>query len=104
VTTQESDLPVLVIDGAAFSDFAGFTQGFSRLLDGYQWRGGLDAFNDILGGGFGTPGDRWTLRWLNSEVSRSALGPTLFAEIVELVRGNGPGYHHPDSGVLLELA
>jgi hypothetical protein len=81
---KKLDLPVLVMDGAAFSDFAGFTQVFSRLLDGYQWSGNLDAFNDILGGGFGTPDGRWTLRWLNSDVSRSSLGPTLFGDIVEV--------------------
>jgi hypothetical protein len=48
-------LPVLVIDGAHFSDLDGFTREFSRLLVNYTWRGNLDAFNDLLRGGFGTP-------------------------------------------------
>lgn len=68
------DLPVLVIDGAHFSDFDGFTREFSRLLCNYEWRGTLDAFNDLLRGGFGTPENGWVLRWLNSELSRTALG------------------------------
>lgn len=68
------DLPVLVIDGATFSDFEGFTWEFSRMFDDYTWRGHMDAFNDILHGGFGTPDGLWTLRWLNSGLSRSALG------------------------------
>jgi hypothetical protein len=62
------------MDGALFSDFEGFAREFTRLLDGYTWHGNLDAFNDILRGGFGTPEDGWILRWLNSELSRDALG------------------------------
>jgi hypothetical protein len=46
----------------------------SRLLCDYTWRGNLDAFNDILRGGFGTPENGWVLRWLDSESSRIALG------------------------------
>ena len=50
--TNESDhLPVLVIDGANFSDLDGFAREFSRLLRNYTWRGNLDGFNDLLRGG-----------------------------------------------------
>jgi hypothetical protein len=73
--SEPSDgLPVLVIDGGHFSDLDGFTREFSRLLVNYTWRGNLDAFNDLLRGGFGTPENGWMLRWFNSELSRSALG------------------------------
>jgi len=68
------DLPVLVIDGANFSDFDGFAREFSRLLRYYTWRGNLDAFNDLLRGEFGIPENGCVLRWLNSESSRAALG------------------------------
>jgi hypothetical protein len=68
------DLPVLVIDGAHFSDFDGFAREFSRPLCNCTWRGNLDAFNDLLREGFGTPENGWVLRWLNSESSRAALG------------------------------
>ncbi|HWD01664.1 MAG TPA: barstar family protein [Amycolatopsis sp.] len=74
MTSRGDDLPVLVIDGADFSDFAGFTREFSRFLDNYTWHGNLDAFNDVLRGGFGTPGSGWILRWLDSNASRVALG------------------------------
>jgi Barstar (barnase inhibitor) len=66
--------PVLVIDGSRFSDFAGFAVEFSRLLSDYTWRGNLDAFNDILRGGFGTPEGGFTLRWDHSDLSRVRLG------------------------------
>jgi hypothetical protein len=130
---------VLVIDGARFDDFEGFAREFSRLLDDYEWRGSLDAFNDILRGGFGTPEDSWVLMWCNSDRSRETLGytatikrlrglletchpsnresirhrieeaergvgPTLFDEILEIIRIHGPGGSEEDNGVLLELA
>jgi len=31
-----------------------------QLLRDYTWRRNLDAFNDILGGGFGTPDNGWS--------------------------------------------
>jgi hypothetical protein len=68
------ELPVLTIDGARFDDLAGFAREFSTLLDSHTWNGNLDAFNDILRGGFGTPEDGFVLRWLESERSRTALG------------------------------
>jgi RNAse (barnase) inhibitor barstar len=67
-------LPVLVIDGTRFSDLDGFAREFSRLLSGYTWRGNLDALNDVLRGGYGTPADGWVLKWVSSERSREALG------------------------------
>lgn len=138
MTGQSDDLPVLVIDGANFTDFDGFAAEFSRLLGNYTWRGNLDAFNDVLRGGFGTPEHGWVLRWLNSETSRVALGyaetirrlegllhtchpsqrsivqarigrahrgegPTLFDEIVDIIRIHGPGGRESEDGVLLEL-
>lgn len=66
--------PVRVIDGAAFDDFDGFVGEFNTLLCHHTWNGNLDAFNDILRGGFGTPETTWTLRWVDSERSRSVLG------------------------------
>lgn len=139
IMTNESDiLPVLVIDGAAFCDFDGFAREFSRLLRHHEWHGNLDAFNDILRGGFGTPKSGWVLRWLNSGLSRTALGyeatiqrleqilltchrshsgnirarigsarrgegPTLFDEIVEIIRDHGAGVREHEDGIVLEL-
>lgn len=139
MTKPSDDLPVLVIDGARFSDFEGFTREFSRLLHNHTWNGNLDAFNDLLRGGFGTPESGWVLRWLNSEFSRSALGyettiqrlerllltchpsnrssikgrilrarsgqgPTLFDEIVEIIREHGQEGNESEDGIVLELA
>lgn len=67
--------PVLTIDGARFDDLPGFMQQVSNLLEpGVKWGRNLDAFNDVLRGGFGTPEGGFILRWMNSERSRMALG------------------------------
>lgn len=71
---SSADLPVLTIDGSQFDDLEGFAREFSKLLCHYTWRGNLDAFNDILRGGFGTPEGGFVLRWLSSARSRQVLG------------------------------
>jgi RNAse (barnase) inhibitor barstar len=136
---MDSDaLPILVVDGANFSDFDGFAREFSKLLCHHSWHGNLDAFNDILGGGFGTPETGWVLQWRNSDLSRAALGyeatlrrleqilitchpsnrsnvkdrirraqkcegPTLFDEIVEIIRDHGAGGEQAEDGIVLDL-
>jgi len=84
---------VFVIDGFQFSTLDGFFDEISRkLIPGAQWGRNLDAFNDILRGGFGTPEEglccdglirrglerRWAIRrrsdaWTSS--CRSAIRP-----------------------------
>jgi Barstar (barnase inhibitor) len=44
------------------------------LIPGAKWGHNLDAFNDILRGGFGTLEGGFILRWKNSTVSRERLG------------------------------
>ena len=64
-----------VVDGAAFSTLEEFAAHFSeRVLSGYEWDGHLDAFNDILRGGFGTPEDGFILIWRNARISEDRLG------------------------------
>jgi RNAse (barnase) inhibitor barstar len=63
------------IDGRDFSTLEEFYDVVSRaLIPGADWGRNLDAFNDILRGGFGTPEAGFVLRWTNSELSRERLG------------------------------
>jgi len=63
------------IDGTRFSTLEGFYDEVSRILiPGASWGRNLDAFNDILRGGFGTPGAGFILRWTNSKISKEQLG------------------------------
>jgi RNAse (barnase) inhibitor barstar len=67
--------PTYEIDGTRFSTLEEFYDEISRvLIPGAEWGHNLDAFNDILRGGFGTPEGGFVLRWLNSDVSRERLG------------------------------
>jgi RNAse (barnase) inhibitor barstar len=72
--------PIIRIDGLQFSTLEGFFDHFAaRALDGSQWGRNLDAFNDVLRGGFGTPEGGFLLEWSNHAASKLRLG---FAETV----------------------
>src|SRR5207237_83741 len=123
--------PVLVIDGSRFDDFSGFaTEVSEQIVPTAAWGGNLDAFNDILRGGFGTPEEGFVLEWRNAARSRRTLGyeetarrwdqvaarchptnvahvreraeaarrregPTLFDDIVAIIRNHGEGGARP---------
>ena len=64
-----------IIDGKNFSTLNGFFDEFrSVLTPAYSWGNNLDALNDVLRGGFGTPDGAYTLLWKNSELSKERLG------------------------------
>ena len=92
--------PVVEIDGANFDSFQGLTAEFSwKVTPGHRWNGNLDAFNDILRGGFGTPEEPFILRWKNSERSRQMLGHAETARWLERKLGdchpsNVPQFQH----------
>ena len=63
------------IDGLDIQSLDDFYEVVSTILiPGANWGRNLDAFNDILRGGFGTPDEGFILRWKNSAVSRERLG------------------------------
>jgi RNAse (barnase) inhibitor barstar len=66
---------VYEIDGRDFATLEEFYGVVSRvLIPGAKWGHNLDAFNDILRGGFGTPEGGFIMLWKNSAVSRERLG------------------------------
>lgn len=89
---------VLTIDGANFSDMEGFYNEIDRVLTkDLDWNTGhnLNAFNDLLRGGFGVHDyeEPFKLIWLNSAKSkvdfqRSFPGePTsMFEELIAIIR------------------
>jgi len=65
----------LTIDGEQFSTLDEFYKEVSRkLIPGAEWGRNLDAFDDILRGGFGTPQEGFVLVWRSSGLSRERLG------------------------------
>jgi RNAse (barnase) inhibitor barstar len=93
-----------VIDGRWFWTVRGFLRHFGRrVIPNSGWGYNLDAFNDVLRGGFGTPDGGFTLRWKNHSKSRRRLGNAQFEDLVSLIRNHGPGGDESDDGVQLIL-
>lgn len=66
-----------VIDGNNFSNYEGFIKEFNEKVFGSDyWRGNLDAFSDMLNGGYGTPDqdENFIIVWKNSHKSNKDLG------------------------------
>ncbi len=67
--------PVILIDGARFDTLEGFFAEIGRqVIPGRDWGENLDAFNDILRGGFGTPPGGFVLLWKDHARSQADLG------------------------------
>ncbi len=95
--------PRFLVDGSEFSTMEEFYDVVSRvLLPGRTWGRNLDAFNDILRGGFGTPDGGFVLVWKDADVSRERLG-THFDTLVQILRGHGAGGEEAEDGVELIL-
>ncbi len=101
---------IYTIDGAHFTNLAEFYNEFGlSVIPGVDWGKNLDAFDDVLSGGFGTPPEGFTLIWKNAALSRERLGyaetlkylehqlsacdssqrNSVFAEIEKLKKGEG---------------
>lgn len=64
-----------VIEGMNVRSLEDFWKEISRVLvPGVTWGRNLDALNDILRGGFGTPDEGFILIWKNSKYTREYLG------------------------------
>jgi RNAse (barnase) inhibitor barstar len=98
-----SPKPTYEIDGARFTTLEEFFDEISRvLIHGATWGRNLNAFNDILRGGFGTPEGGFILRWLNSDLSRDRL--TEFESLLDIISVHTPGGREETDGVELVLA
>jgi len=87
------------IDGRNFSTLDGFYDEVSRVLvPGATWGRNLDAFDDVLYGGFGTPEDGFVVIWKNHDLSREALGEQ-FDTLVEILSN-----HQAENRLSLVLA
>jgi hypothetical protein len=82
-----------VLDGSRVTDFTSFVEEANRsIFPGYvdsvgrPWSGDLDAFNDILRGGMGTPDGGFVFRFHHAAEIREALGyPATIARLEEVL-------------------
>lgn len=93
---------VVEIDGDAFDTLDGFFAHFGARAGCAAWGKNLDAFNDVLRGGFGTPEGGFVLRWRSAERSRHLLGRS-FDVLVEILREHGAGGAEAEDGIELAL-
>jgi RNAse (barnase) inhibitor barstar len=75
VLEAETMTETYIIDGNRFASLSEFYEEISQSINpNTGWGHNLDAFNDILRGGFGTPDDGFDIVWKNSSVSKLKLG------------------------------
>ncbi|MCU0702094.1 MAG: barstar family protein [Myxococcaceae bacterium] len=85
-------LAVYELDGARVQGLSGLWDEVERVLlpPGTRWGRSLDAFNDVLRGGFGTPDEGFVLRIVSAGQLREALG---HAETARWLEGRLPDVH-----------
>lgn len=87
----------IIIDGGAFDDMNGFYDHVIPLLtDGHFDAGhNLDAFNDLLRGGFGAHsyGQPLDIKWISFTRSRDMLGESKLLTIVQIILDVNGGHN-----------
>ncbi len=74
LVTTAKETPAFVIDGSHIGSWPDLVAAINAFIPQSDWRGNsLDALDDILYGGYGTP-DRFVVVWQASETSRARLG------------------------------
>ncbi|GAB3130917.1 barstar family protein [Tsukamurella serpentis] len=80
------------VDGRRVADADGFYTELGRAVNGTggYFGSNLDALVDCLRGGFGTPDDEpFGFRLTHADEVRRALGPTLYAEVLDVFATSG---------------
>lgn len=93
LTAPRTHIPAYVIDGGTARTWPEIVASINAFIPDSEWRGNsLDALDDILYGGYGTP-EKFVVVWKASEVSRQALG----AKETLLYFKNMPAVQHLDA-------
>ncbi len=85
------------IDGRHTTSLSAFFAEFGRvLLPGVFWGQNLDALDDVLYGGFGTPDEGFVIRWRYSAEARKTLGyPETIRQLEFRLAHCDPSYREP---------
>ena len=83
-------MKIFILDRNNFNDINGFYDEIDKLLTkDLTWKTGhnLDAFNDLLRGGFNVFefGEPITIRWINYNKSKKDLGDDLILKLLEIM-------------------
>lgn len=100
---ESEELKTYEIDGKDFRSLEEFYEVFGELaLNGYICPN-LNAFNDVLRGGFGTPEKGFVVVWKNSNISEKALGLDDYWAIINIFNKHGPNGLDREDNVHLSL-
>jgi RNAse (barnase) inhibitor barstar len=88
---MQTKMRTIVINGNNFSNLPEFYNEVERkMTNGLNWKIGhnLDAFNDVLSGGFGVHeiDENFELKWLYSEKSKAVLKE--FQTLIDIIKEN----------------
>ena len=83
-------MKTFILDGNSFTDMEGFYNEIDKLLTkNLQWKTGhnLNAFNDLLRGGFGVHEyeEPIIIRWINFDKSKKTLGDEMVLILLEIM-------------------
>lgn len=106
LTAPRTQVPTYVIDGSKARTWPEIVASINAFIPGSEWQGNsLDALDDILYGGYGTP-EKFVVVWKASEVSRQALGldetRSYFKNMPTAYTLNAAGKTEPRSKTLFE--
>lgn len=90
VLSEQRKVKEIIIDGKSFDDLEGFYREVEKkFTKGISFPVGhnLDAFNDLLRGGFGIHeyGEPIHIKWIHFSKSRKDLGDTFISKIMEII-------------------
>ena len=78
-----------IIDGSKFKNIREFYNEIDKVFTrNLKWKTGhnLDAFNDVLRGGFGVHNNEAIkIKWINYEQSKKNLGNEMILKIIEII-------------------
>ena len=107
LTAPRTQVPTYIIDGSKAHTWPEIVASINAFIPNSEWQGNsLDALDDILYGGYGTP-DKFIVIWKASEVSRKTLGLTEtlahFKNMPALQHLDAAGQMNPRSKTLFEV-
>ena len=87
---EKVTMKTFILDGNNFTDIEGFYNEIDKLLTkNLEWKTGhnLNAFNDLLRGGFGVHEyeEPIIIRWINFNKSKKALGEDMVLILLEIM-------------------
>ncbi len=95
---------IYTLDGNRITTIDEFYDEITRIIfPELDWGRNLDALNDILNGGFGTPAEGFIIVWKNSQYSKKQMDNKTFDTLTSIINDHKPGDNYDKDTVELRL-